>query len=81
MTASVSIIVCTRDRAESLRRTLDSLSACEPPADLSVELVVVDNGSTDHTPQIVEKATFHGLPVRRVYESAPGLSRARNAGL
>ena len=81
MAASVSIIICTRDRAESLRQTLESLSKCQVPADLMAELVVVDNGSTDHTQAIVEASVFDGSPVRRVSEQAPGLSRARNAGL
>ncbi len=81
MPASVSIIICTRDRANSLRHTLKSLQGCDRPSDLAVELVVVDNGSTDHTRQVVEEAVFHGAPVRRVFESSPGLSRARNAGL
>ncbi len=81
MPASVSIILCTRDRADSLRQTLESLRECDRPPDLSVEFVVVDNGSTDHTRQVVEETVFHGSPLRRVFEPAPGLSRARNAGL
>lgn len=81
MPPSVSILICTRDRAESLRHTLGSLRGCQVPPDLTVELVVIDNGSTDHTKIVVEEAVFHGAPVRRVLEPTPGLSRARNAGL
>lgn len=78
---SVSIIICTRDRADSLRETLESIGRCAVPPDVSAELVVVDNGSTDHTAEVVARAGLRNLPVRRVRESEPGLSRARNAGL
>jgi glycosyltransferase involved in cell wall biosynthesis len=44
------------------------------------EIVLVDNGSTDHTRSIIEEAASD-LPIRRCYEPQAGLSRARNAGL
>ena len=79
---TVSIIICTRDRAESLRETLVSIAATNVPTDLEAELVVVDNGSTDRTAQVVaEHLATPRLPVRRVFEPAAGLSNARNAGL
>ncbi len=81
MVASVSIVICTRDRAENLRLTLDSIRRCESPGDMAAEMVVVDNGSTDGTNQVISEARFNGAPVRRVWEPAPGLSRARNAAL
>ena len=78
----VSIIICTRDRAESLRPTLRSIEATVIPEGLSVELVIVDNGSSDNTVEVVkESAAKDNLPVRYVLEPDPGLSRARNAGL
>ncbi len=80
--ASVSIVICTRDRAESLRPTLRSIEATVLPADLAVELVVVDNGSSDHTATIIQECAARNiLPVRSVSEPEAGLSRARNAGL
>ena len=76
----ISIILCTRNRADSLRRTLDSATRMRVPAGLEWEFVVVDNGSTDHTGQVV--AEFEGkLPVRRVVETTAGLSNARNCGI
>jgi glycosyltransferase involved in cell wall biosynthesis len=61
--SGVSIIICTRDRAESLRETLASIGRCAVP-DLAVELVVVDNGSTDGTAAIVRAAGLANVPVR-----------------
>ena len=79
---TVSIIICTRDRAESLRATLASVAATNVPVDLDAELVVVDNGSQDITPQVIAAApVVPRLPVRGVDEPAAGLSNARNAGL
>ena len=76
----ITVIICTRNRAEQLRRTLESAAAMESPGHATWELLVVDNGSTDHTPQVVE--SFSGrLPVRCVSEPTAGLSNARNRGI
>ncbi len=82
MTASkVSVVICTRDRAESLRETLASIGRLTVPPGMAAELVVVDNGSTDGTAAVVHGAGLINLPVRHVVEPAAGLSRARNAAL
>lgn len=74
-----SIVTCTRDRAASLRRMLQSLSEMDP-VDEPWELVVVDNGSSDDTDAVIR--SFNGiLPIRGVREDRPGVSRARNAGI
>ena len=78
----MSIIICTRDRAESLRETLGSIANTHVPPDLDAELVVVDNGSTDATPRVIEEhCAAPRLPVRHVFEPTAGLSNARNTGL
>ena len=79
--SSVSIIICTRDRAESLRETLASIGLCAVPPDMTSEVVVVDNGSTDNTAAVVHAAGLTNMPVRYLLESTPGQVRARNAGL
>jgi GT2 family glycosyltransferase len=74
VSSSVSVVVCTRDRPQDLRRCLAALAACEPrPA----EVIVVDNApATDATSAVVRE--FAG--VRYLREPRPGLSHARNAG-
>jgi glycosyltransferase involved in cell wall biosynthesis len=76
-----TVVLCTRNRATLLRDALTSLGKLDyPPRDL--ELVVVDNGSTDATPQVIE--SFAGqapFEVRYVFEEKPGLSAARNAAI
>ncbi|MGD0999504.1 MAG: glycosyltransferase family A protein [Candidatus Brocadiia bacterium] len=77
----LSVIVATRNRAAAIRRCLDALAAQEFRA-LNAELVVVDNASTDATPQVLaEELARRRLPLKVVAEPQPGLSRARNAGI
>ena len=73
----ITVAICTRDRAESLDRTLRSLHEATVPDGLDWELVVVDNGSTDETAAVLG-AWKADLPVSRILEPEPGLSRARN---
>lgn len=51
-----------------------------PPA-CSVELIVVDNGSSDATRDVVARAVITSMAVRYVVEPRPGQCFARNAGL
>ncbi len=77
---SHSIIVCTRNRAASLARSLEAIGAVTLPAES--ELLVVDNGSTDDTEATVRLTRpVNGLPIRYVREPQRGAARARNAGL
>lgn len=78
----LSVIICTYNRSESLRRTLKSLEAMSVPPDLSWELIVVDNNSKDDTRATVEDfARTSGLNVRYFFEPEQGLSHARNTGV
>jgi glycosyltransferase involved in cell wall biosynthesis len=78
---SVSIVICTRDRAEFLEQTLKAFGRVEVPAGWDVELLIVDNGSTDGTPAVVQSSRLTNLDIRYVCESKRGQSNARNAGL
>lgn len=71
----ISVVVCTRDRAEPLRRCLRSLQKLSPPAD---EIVVVDNAPCTGATKDVA-AEFPN--VRYVREPRGGLDIARNAGV
>jgi glycosyltransferase involved in cell wall biosynthesis len=73
----ITIGICTFNRAESLRRTLDSLTALEVPSDVDWEVVVVNNNSTDDTDQLIAEYCDR-LPVRREFEPRPGKSNALN---
>ena len=75
---TVTVIVCTRDRADQLRSALTSVLELDYPA---FDVVVVDNaGATDATRELI-RTEFADPRVRAVSEPVPGLSRARNTGL
>jgi glycosyltransferase involved in cell wall biosynthesis len=82
MEYDISVLVCTRNRAESLRETLDCLARADR-AGLRVEIVVVDNGSTDATQQVA--GNFRGLiDMRLLFEPRQGVfgkSHALNCAL
>jgi len=73
----ITVAICTLNRAESLRRTLKSLAAMQVPDDLDWEVVVVNNGCTDHTDDVIE-AFADRLPIRRESVPVRGKSRACN---
>jgi glycosyltransferase involved in cell wall biosynthesis len=76
-----SIIVCTYNRAESLKETLAALKALAAPEGLAWEVLVVDNNSKDHTRQVVHEAMQAWPRLHYVFESNQGLSHARNRGI
>jgi glycosyltransferase involved in cell wall biosynthesis len=72
-----SIAICTLNRAPSLARTLESLVAMYPINEVEWEVVVVNNGCTDGTDEVIDSFATR-LPIRRLLEPHGGLSRARN---
>ncbi|MDR6881450.1 glycosyltransferase [Bacillus sp. 3255] len=78
----VSIVICTYNRADLLRITLDALPALAA-RDLA-EILIVDNNSTDHTSDIsMSFVERHAgvMRVRYIFEPTQGLSAARNRGI
>ena len=85
-TPHVSVVVCTRNRAPLLRQALDSLAVLKTDNSFTYDIVVVDNGSTDHTPEVVAQAAQAaarslGAPVRWCPCPEPGIVTARNCGI
>lgn len=77
--ADVSIVVPTRNRATLLERLLRQLVTLDDGA--SYEIVVVDEGSSDSTPELLDRySKDHGIIVVR-NDPPLGLSGARNTGI
>ena len=74
-----SVVVCTRNRAATLPRALETLAA--QVTGRSFEIVVVDNASEDATAQIIAEWCRRDARFRAVVEPRLGLSRAKNAGV
>ncbi len=80
---SVSIIICTYNRQDYLRDTLQSLAQSLPPDRKDVEILVVNNASTDKTEAVVREynASHPERLAALVREDRKGLSCARNTGM
>jgi glycosyltransferase involved in cell wall biosynthesis len=83
MPKKVSVILCTRNRAHELPACFDSIALAARNAPMvTVEIVIVDNGSSDETPNVTKEWTSKSaLASIYVREDRPGLAIARNAGM
>src|SRR5687767_259622 len=75
----LTVAICTWNRSELLSKSLQQLTRMQQPC-APWEVIVVNNGSTDET-ELVLDAFVDRLPLRRVFEPAPGQSHARNAAV
>jgi len=71
----VSVIIPAYNRAHVLDRALDSILAQDYSP---VEIILVDDGSTDHTPDLLDQ--YKGL-ITVLKQSNKGVSAARNLGI
>jgi glycosyltransferase involved in cell wall biosynthesis len=77
----LSVVVCTRNRLEKLRRCVDALLSVNTMRDW--ELILVDNGSDDGTSAYLDsvKASTIARPqIVTAFEAKRGLAAARNKG-
>ncbi len=76
----ISIIIPTRNRAEMLDSALASLTRQTLPAKY-FEVLIVDNGSSDHTFAVAEEYSDKLNNLRYVFESELGLHAGRHRGM
>src|SRR5215467_152319 len=80
--SSISVLICTYNRSGLLSETLAAVQEMDAPDACSVEIIVVDNNSTDDTTAVVtesiERARFTTILIQ---ERQQGKSFALNAGL
>lgn len=74
----ISIVIPAYNAAAWLRRAVESALRF---SDVPLEVVVVDDGSTDDTPRLCRELAFGSERVRVVTQSNGGLSSARNTGV
>lgn len=79
MTPALSVVICTYNRSRLLADALESLTrqTVDPEA---LEVVVVDNNSTDDTPEVVARSEGRFRHFQYLREERQGLSHARNRG-
>jgi len=80
---SISIIVCTYNRADILKITMPFYLALKIPKGVTLEFIIIDNNSKDETKDYIDgfieknKATIN---LQYFFEPKQGVSYARNTG-
>lgn len=74
----LSVVIATKDRARILETALSSLA--QQVVVQNYEVIVVDNGSSDDTPALLERWSRQ-LPLHALREERPNRGLARNRGL
>ena len=81
MAADVSIIVPAYNMERFLVETLDSIEAAIKPTSLAVEVIVMDDGSTDGSLALARNYAAHHANIRVLTQPNAGPSVARNRAI
>jgi len=78
----ITLIVCTYNRCDSLRTSLESIACSAMPKGVDWEVLVVDNNSSDRTREVVDEfCRKDGSHFRYLFEPQQGKSCALNSGI
>lgn len=80
---NITIVVATYNRGPMLRKALKSLVQQETDGKFFYDILVVDDGSTDQTAEVVQDMSHiaSGVPVTYIYQENAGQSSGRNVGI
>ena len=77
----VSVVIPTRNEESNIKNVVQSVIR-QAPEDVELEVIVVDDGSTDGTVDIARSAGAHVLELgRQGAEGNPALARNRGAAI
>ena len=76
----ISVIIPTRNRADLLNLALKSI-VNQNTSSSEFEVLVINNGSNDHTSKIVNNYKKELLNLKEIYVPEPGLHNGRHAGM
>ena len=77
---SISVIIPAYNIEDLLEKCVDSVAAQDYPKEL-LQIIVVDDGSTDATPQKADELARKYSNVQVIHKPNGGSSSARNAGM
>jgi glycosyltransferase involved in cell wall biosynthesis len=82
MPSKISVIVCAYNKAAMLAKALGCLVTQKADENFIYEIIVVDDGSTDETKEVVEEITLSSpVPIKYLFAHGKGVSHARNMGI
>ena len=81
MTPSLSVVMPVYNEAEHLRETTDALVAAVEASPFTPDVVLVDDGSTDGSADVVRERLRDRLPLRVLTQANSGRFDARRAGV
>lgn len=79
MDRDISVMLSTYNRAQFLKRTLEGFAETDR-SDLSVEFMIIDNGSSDNTRQVIESFK-NRMNIKYIFEPINGKNRALNTAI
>jgi glycosyltransferase involved in cell wall biosynthesis len=79
--STLTVVMPVHNEAPHLEATIDALVAAVARSDFATDLVLVDDGSTDGSGDVVERALARRLPFRLVPQENRGRFAARRAGV
>jgi len=79
----VDVIICTYNRAEKLKRAIQSILVADRPENVTVRLIIVDNNSNDNTESVTKGFSLNGFgtEIKYLFEERQGKSYALNTAL
>jgi glycosyltransferase involved in cell wall biosynthesis len=82
VTLDATVLIATYNRADLLGETLTSLARMRVAPRVRWDVIVIDNNSSDHTRQVVERhVSRFPVRLRYLFEARQGRSSALNAGI
>ncbi len=78
----ISIVICSYNSEHRIKRVLECLAGQENCDEVSWEVIMVDNASTDNVVEVAKKSWDHpGVPFRLFHEPRQGQSYATRTGI
>lgn len=81
MHSKISVIIPCYNSEKTICKTLDSIEKQQLDNSVLLEILVVDNASTDNTKNLIQNYKSQKYQIHYLYESVRNRSRARNTGI